>query len=457
VTPKPFHEDDGDETGKELATAVHQQKFDPTLESNAAFLFAVTEGPDTGLQFVLDPAKSPRVLVGQSPVCELRLTDKSVSRRHAAIELVGTSVRITDTGSTNGTFINGVCVTEARLFGGETLKLGADVIAVARTTGAVSEPHSTTARFGKVLGASLEMRRLYALCQRLAAATMPVIIEGEPGTGKEALAEAIHEVGPRSGAPFVVFDCAAVAAVDMEAELFGYEAGAVPGAQERHIGVLEQASGGTLLIDEIGDLAPALQPRLLRVLEGGEFRRLGGQAPIRADVRILGATRRNLDREVEAGRFRDDLYHRLAVGRIELPPLRHRRGDVGVLATAFWQELGGSGPLPPELIARWNEYAWPGNVRELRNAVARFLAMGELAADRPAAAPPRDQDSVAAVVDEVIAEAMPLVRARQRVVDAFEQRYLEAMLARHGGIVTRAAAAAGIARRHFQRLRARPR
>jgi DNA-binding NtrC family response regulator len=260
----------------------------------------------------------------------------------------------------------------------------------------------------------------------------------------------------------------------MEAELFGHERGAFTGAHHRHIGMLEQAHQGTLLIDEIGDLDLSLQPKLLRAIERGEFRRIGGDRAIRVDVRILAATRRNLDLEVEAGRFRDDLFHRLAVGRIELPPLRRRRGDVGLLAREFCRELGGKdGDLSPALLARWEEQAWPGNVRELRNAVARYLALGEHPMSEPdggagdaatparAAAPAIASDpgssAIGALVGRVLAEGLPLVRARQEVVAAFEEQYLETMLARHGGIVTRAAAAAGIARRHFHRLRARPR
>jgi DNA-binding NtrC family response regulator len=322
--------------------------------------------------------------------------------------------------------------------------------------------------FGPVLGTSREMRRLYPLCERLAASIIPVVIEGETGTGKEALAEAIHAEGARAGGPFVVFDCTAVPASMMEAELFGHERGAFTGAVQKHAGVLEQAHGGTLLIDEIGDLDLTLQPKLLRAIERGEFRRIGGQQSIRVDVRILAATRRNLDREVELGRFRDDLFHRLAVGRIELPPLRHRRGDIALLANAFALQLGGSAAtLPAHLLSKWEDHPWPGNVRELRNAVARYLALGEqLAAEMASAqsAPggpfvesrPEDDD-VARVVERVVGEGMQLVSARQQVIDAFERRYLEAMLARHHGVVTHAAAAAGIARRHFQRLRARPR
>jgi DNA-binding NtrC family response regulator len=367
--------------------------------------------------------------------------------------------------STNGTWVNGVSIMEALLRGGEHVRVGDNVLLVERDPAKESEVLPRRTSFGRVIGASREMRRVYGLCEPLAASTIPVVIEGETGTGKEALAEALHETGPRASGPFVVFDCTAVPSTLMEAELFGHERGAFTGATNKHAGVLEQAHGGTLLIDEIGDLDLALQPKLLRALERGEYRRIGGERSMRVDVRVIAATRRNLDREVEAGRFRDDLYHRMAVCRIELPPLRHRRGDVPTLAKAFCHDLGGDAArIPAHLIAKWDDYSWPGNVRELRNAVIRYLALGEKLSgtmhSTSAISMPSERDplhDVATVAQRVISEGLPLVVARRMVVEAFEQRYLEATLARHGGVVTHAAAASGIARRHFQRLRARPR
>ena len=466
MPPRPFHEDSSS------ASTVHQQRFDLSDLAEASFSLTAVEGPDRGLVFVLEAPGTPRALLGTGPACEFRLTCRAVSRRHAELEVFGTKARIADVGSTNGTWVNGVSIVEARLGGGEHVKIGDDVFLVQRHTPATREALPTAQSFGRVLGSSVEMRRLYALCARLSSSSIPIIIEGETGTGKEALAESLHEQGPRAQKPFVVFDCTAISPSMMEAELFGHERGAFTGAVNRHAGVLEQAHEGTLLIDEIGDLDLALQPKLLRAIERGEFRRIGADRPTRVDVRILAATRRNLDLEVEAGRFRDDLFHRLAVGRIELPPLRRRRGDVAVLARAFWKALGGDeGALSPALIGRWEEHSWPGNVRELRNAVARFLALGDQPAFAHSAAPESrpgveakgtnpamtEGESVARVVEQVLAEGFPLVRAREKVVSAFEERYLETMLARHGGVVARAAEAAGIARRHFHRLRARTR
>jgi DNA-binding NtrC family response regulator len=310
------------------------------------------------------------------------------------------------------------------------------------------------------------MRRLYPLCERLAQSRFPLIIEGETGTGKEVLGESLHELGPRAAGPFVVFDCTAVPPNLMEAELFGHERGAFTGAVMARKGFFEQAHGGTLFIDEIGDLEIAMQAKLLRAIERSEIRRLGGEV-VQVDVRILAATRRDLDAEVQVGRFRDDLFHRLAVARIELPPLRRRRGDIPVLASHLCEQLGGDPQLlPREIVARWEDYGWPGNVRELRNTVARHLALGELAnldpehwsqtlrkvADAAAGAEPPSVDDL---MEEVL--RLPLGEARQRLVDEFERRYIARMLQNNGGNVTRAAESAGVARRYFQTIKARHR
>jgi DNA-binding NtrC family response regulator len=348
--------------------------------------------------------------------------------------------------------VDGVCVGDAYLEGGEAVRIGATVLLVARRNRTTPPEIPAATSFGRVVGASAEMRRLYPLCAKLAASTVPVVIEGETGTGKEVLAEALHEEGPRARRPFVVFDCTAVPPNLVESELFGHERGAFTGAVQSRKGVFEQADGGTLLIDEIGDLALALQPKLLRAIERAQIRRVGGDRSIEVHVRILAATRRDLDHEVAAGLFRDDLFHRLAVARIELPPLRARHGDVPTLVAHFCGSLGADpSALGAELLRRWEDYPWPGNVRELRNAVARHLALGELATDTASGEHPKAWD----LIERVLEMDLPLSEARDRVVEEFERRYLERVLARNKGVVTDAARASGVARRHFQRLRAR--
>jgi two-component system, NtrC family, response regulator HydG len=435
-------------------TAAFRQ-FSPSIVPDLAFRVVVERGPDAGAELIVDGHDPAPVLVGTSPVCALRLEDKTVSRRHLALEIDDNRLRLSDLGSTNGTRVQGVLATDVRLEGGEAVEIGGTKLRVeARASVGGTEPPPIAA-FGRYIGASTEVRKLYPLFQKLASSTIPVIIEGETGTGKEMLAEARHECGPRGHGPFVVFDCTAVPPSLMESELFGHERGAFSGAVAGRKGVFEQAHGGTLLIDEIGDLDLALQPKLLRAIERSEFRRVGGERLIHADVRVLSATRRDLDRMVQQGAFRDDLFHRLAVTRVELPPLRRRRGDIEMLAHHFWREMGGaSGGPGVKQLQRWSNYPWPGNIRELKNAVARALALGTLA-ELPRAATPAEPTDARDLVERVIAQRLPLGPARALVIEAFERRYVEWALGEHGGNVAQAAAAAGVARRYFQILKTR--
>jgi DNA-binding NtrC family response regulator len=433
-----------------LATAISPLSVAAPARQTRAFVAHVVTGPDAGKLFAVDVSRG-RVLLGQSPACTVRLDDPTVSRRHAAFDLVGAALRLSDLGSTNGTFVNGVRAFEVALSGGETIHVGATVLRLEPGEES-TEPATEQARFGHFIGGSPEIRRLYPTMQRIAASDIPVVIEGETGTGKEVLAESLHELGPRATGPFVVFDCTTVAANLMEATLFGHERGAFTGALTSSPGLFEQADGGTLFIDEIGDLDVALQAKLLRAIERAEVRRIGGRQWIRVNVRVMAATRRDLDREVQAGRFRDDLFFRLAVARIELPPLRHRRKDISLLAAYFWEQLGGEpAALTGDLLNRIEDYDWPGNVRELRNAIARRIALGELS--RPA---PRSPAATATdPIQEIIALDLPFPIARDKVIALFEQRYVGHVLARHGGNVTRAAHASGVGRRYFQTIRGR--
>jgi transcriptional regulator with GAF, ATPase, and Fis domain len=290
-----------------------------------------------------------------------------------------------------------------------------------------------------------------------------VIIEGETGTGKEVLAESLHEMSGSTG-PFVVFDCTTVSPSLVEAELFGHERGAFTGAVNSRAGVFEEADGGTLFIDEIGDLELPLQAKLLRAIDRGEVKRVGGNKSIKVQARILSATRRDLDKEVAAGRFRDDLFHRLAVARIELPPLRERTGDIALLARRFAQEMGEPDALSAEVLARFEASAWPGNVRELRNAVARHIALGDDEIARRGAGENRALASTAARgVASTAAGAdwlvpllsLPFPIARRKTLEEFERRYVEGSIAAHGGNVSAAARASGLALRYFRLVKAR--
>lgn len=417
-----------------------------TVSVEPKLRLAVTRGPDAGKVFVLDGTEAPRVLLGTSPACELALTDRQVSRRHLSLELSGGVLRIRDLDSTNGTVVHGVSVIEARLRGGETIGVGETEIEVLRGEEEGEPFVSDDTGFGRYLGRSDVMRRLYPTCARLAAADVPLVIEGETGTGKELLAEAIHEASKRAGGPFVVFDCAASSGPGAEAVLFG--SGDQPG-------LFEEANGGTLLIDEIAELDAELQPKLLRAIDKGIIRRVAGATATPVDVRVVASTRRDLDREVGEGRFREDLFFRVAVTRIELPPLRRRTGDVELLAAHFWAKAtGDDGSAPPRgAVERMLGYEWPGNVRELANFVARLYAVGETRGGKAAPPPAPGADFIGAV----IAEHLALGPARDKVIAEFERRYVEDAYERNGRNVTRAAEAAGIARRYFRALRARQR
>ncbi len=443
---------------------VQRSRVPRPMEADQRFELHVIQGPDRGGSLTVDLAKPAPLLIGTSPACDLRLSDPHASRRHASVELRDALLVLRDLGATNGTYVNRVRVFEAGLEGGERVTVGETELEVRRCAPAAASPLPTAQSFGGVLGQSPVMRRLFPLCERLAKSDVSLVVEGETGTGKEVLAEALHEASGRARGPFVVFDCTAVAPSLLEAALFGHERGAFTGATERRAGVFEEADGGTLLIDEIGDLELSLQPKLLRAIERGEVRRVGGAAWIRVDVRVIAATRRDLDREVQAGRFRDDLFFRIAVARVELPALRKRQGDVPLLAQRFWAQLGGQGELPQDFLERHEGYEWPGNVRELHNAVARRIALGEGAGEAlglvRAAAPEGSLGAGGAgepgdAVERILALDLSLPLSRQKLVDEFEARYLERVLKKHGGHVTRAAEASGIAKRYFQQLRAR--
>ncbi|MFO0738588.1 MAG: sigma 54-interacting transcriptional regulator [Labilithrix sp.] len=395
-----------------------QRSEETSEEASGAFVFTVIDGPDRGAVHAVDVASCPRMLVGKSVTCALRLDDAEVSRRHASLRPEGRGIVVTDLGSTNGTYVNEVAIREALLVGGETLRFGRTVLAVSRGSGAVFALTSDTS-FGRMLGASREMRLLYPLLARLAATDEPLLLEGETGTGKELCAEELHACSPRGAERFVVLDTYALPPDDLERQI-----------SEVSI------TRATVYVKEVAALPFGLQ-------------RLLARRPTSA--RFVFGTRRDLDREVERGTFSEDLLVRLAPRRAELPPLRDRIGDVQLLARAFWDGLAGPGePLPPDFTSRFQRYRWPGNVRELAIAVAARFQRGELARWDPVALSGDETDTIGAVVDR----ELPLVDARQLVVDELERRYVRHMLARHGS-TREAARAADVGVRYFQILRAR--
>jgi transcriptional regulator with PAS, ATPase and Fis domain len=415
----------------------------------------VIEGPDRGVQRRLGPAG---MRLGTGVGCDLRLTDRTVSRLHGEIRRAGGAIRIIDSGSTNGTYVDGVRVHIAELAAGARIRMGESVLAVAPAGERCSVELSARHRFGDVIGASVEMRRLYGILERVAPTDSSVLIQGETGTGKEMVARSVHDASPRARQPFVVVDCGAIAENLIESELFGHVRGAFSGAVGDRRGLIEEADGGTLFLDEIGELPPSLQPRLLRVLETFEVRRVGSNASRRVDVRVVAATNRPLAHAINAGTFREDLYYRLAVVELELPPLRARREDIALLAEHFFRRYAGDKePVPPELLSSLSSRAWPGNVRELRNYIERSVSMGVTHAARPELAAPAAVGAVpAAEAAEALAPVvpihLPLKDARAAWTEQFELLYVKALLGKTEGNVTRAAELAGINRRSLQRL-----
>jgi DNA-binding NtrC family response regulator len=423
---------------------------DRASDTGCAFRIAVIDGPDAGKAIEVGPAAPAPVLLGKSAACELVLADARVSRRHVSLEASGGALRVLDLTSTNGTQVNGVRVADASLRGGELLRIGDTTLRVELLDARAKSPLWPVESFGRLLGSSVSMRRMYPLLQKLAASTLPLVIEGETGTGKELCAESIHEMGPRKAAPFVVFDCAAHGTKQLEAVLFGEQ-------EPAREGLFEQANGGTLLVDEIAELPLVLQAKLLRVLDRGEFSRVHGDGWLHADVRVITTTRQNLEREVERGRFREDLYFRIAAARIALPPLRDRANDAPLLAQHFWTQVAGAGDraMPSDLLEAYGEgYAWPGNVRELRHVVLRKAALGD--SDDEALATSKATGALgSALYADLFDAGASFSSARAQVIAEFEKSFVERVLAKHGGNVSRAAAASGIARRYFQILRTR--
>lgn len=311
-------------------------------------------------------------------------------------------------------------------------------------------------KFGNMVGNSAPMLQLFGRLRRAAASDATVLLEGETGTGKEASALAIHENSRRTAGPFVVVDCSSIPAQLLESELFGYERGAFTGAVTQRVGAFEAANGGTVFLDEIAELSLDLQPKILRALEARKFRRLGSNVYLPFDARVVAATNRILREEVAANRFRSDLYYRLAVVSLKIPPLRERGEDLPELVEEILTRLealdseAAQAIRNPEFMALLGRYRWPGNVRQLRNYIERRVALGESVP--PPGAEPSLPPPPPANTEPQIAVDQPLKEAREEWNSIFELRYLEALLARHGDNISAAARAAGVNRVHFYRL-----
>ena len=339
--------------------------------------FSVAKGRDKGKELVLQKAV---VTIGTLPTNDLTVTDTTVSRSHAAVEEKSDGYVIRDLDSTNGTFLDGVRVREAFLAPGSVIRLGETEIVFSPLEERIEVPKSEASSFGELIGGSSPMQEVYGILERVSGTDVTVLIEGETGTGKELAAKALHSHSKRAQGPFVVFDCGAVAPNLIESELFGHEKGAFTDAARLRQGVFELADNGTIFLDEIGELSLELQPKLLRALDQREAKRVGSDKPVSFNVRVIAATNRDLEQEVKAGRFREDLFYRLSVVRLAMPPLRKRKEDIETIAShllaGISKEIGKKVTgLSSEAGNALAAYSWPGNVRELRNILGRAAAL----------------------------------------------------------------------------------
>ncbi|MCC6558626.1 MAG: sigma 54-interacting transcriptional regulator, partial [Polyangiaceae bacterium] len=387
------------------------------------------------------------VSVGTAPANELVLADPTVSRHHFSITATPEGFLLRDLGSSNGTWIGQTRILTGYVDDGARVRAGRTTLRVDLLDEDICEPLSPEDRFGPLLGASDGMRRIFAALPRIAQSESTVLIEGETGTGKGVLAAAIHEAGARAAGPFVVLDCAAIAPTLIESELFGHVKGAFTGASADRAGAFEQANGGTIFIDEIGELPLDMQPKLLRALEERTVKRVGGNHRVKIDARVIAATNRDLRAEVNRGSFRADLFYRLNVMRIPIPPLRERPGDVERLARHFYAELMPDRPIPGELLEAFRRQAWPGNVRELRAAVERAVLLDDLALM-----------ALEGGAGQGAAEAfdfdprVPFRVAKQKAADRWEERYMRELLTLARGNLSEASRVARMDRSHLRAL-----
>jgi DNA-binding NtrC family response regulator len=414
----------------------------PRNTSPDGAVLVVLSGASKGATLTIPGSASATITIGKSDENDLVLRDETVSRKHLELTRVPQGLRVRDLGSTNGTRVGGAEIEEAIAQAGTILRVGDVEVLVGVAIDRVAVPTSTSDRFELALGKSEAMRRVFGVLERVAPTTASVLLTGETGTGKDVLARSIHQRSKRGA--FEVVDCGAIVPSLMESELFGHERGAFTGAVSSRAGAFERAAGGTLFLDELGELPLELQPKLLRVLEARSFRRIGGDALIQADVRIVAATSRDLRAEVSAGRFREDLYYRLAVVALEVPPLRKRREDLPLLVESFVSDKKPSAALLSAFLA----YPWPGNVRELRNVLERAAATSrgsEL--ELPDFPPTREvaEEPASATYDP----SLTYRETRARFEAGFEKSYVRWLLQRHAGNVSAAAREAKMDRTHL--------
>jgi two-component system, NtrC family, nitrogen regulation response regulator GlnG len=411
----------------------------PSAPEAAKLLLVVRTGPSAGAQLMLEKGT---YRVGKSEGNDLVLQDRAVSGTHLVIEVLPGGVRLKDNGSTNGSYCEGMRFTNVEPRPGAVILIGRTHLLLSPANDSSPRPLS----FGALVGSSPPMRQLFSRLARVAPTDTDVLIEGETGTGKDLCAQAIHAASGRRTAPLVVCDLASISPTLFESELFGHVKGAFTGALSQRAGAFERANGGTLFLDEIGDLPEDTQPRLLRALEQRQVKRVGANVYRTVDVRVIAATNRHLEADIASGRFREDLYHRLAVVEIRMPPLRERPEDIPPLVDALLAKLGKEpNALTEATRSKLAAYPWPGNVRELRNVVERAVSLGsDVDLEEPKPPPPSSRSRVRA--------DRPFKEAKDDLVGAFERDYVADLLAQNAGNISKAARQAGIDRVHLYRL-----
>jgi DNA-binding NtrC family response regulator len=415
---------------------------------------SVVSGPDEGAEVPL----SGIVEVGSDLACTLVLHDSAVSRKHLLVSSAEGRVVVKDLGSRNGTVFGGARIKEAEIPVGGVLTLGHTSLCILSRWYVREVAPSRATNFHSLIGESVAMREVFAVLERAADADVPVLVEGESGTGKELAARSLHEGSSRAKAPYVVFDCGSVPADLAESELFGHKKGAFSGATSDRDGAFQRADGGTICLDELGELPLDLQPKLLRVLESGEVRPVGSDVPKKVDVRVVASTNRDLFAETRRGTFRSDLFYRLEVVRVRMPPLRSRPEDIPLIAKRLLDgKLAPGDKIAGPNLKKLMAYAWPGNVRELRNVLARAVTL--------AGKPPVEfanlvinlgpaSKSPATIGSELpgISSNVPYKEAKAQLLQSFDELYVSSLLDRHKGNVSKAAEAAGLSRKHLYDL-----
>lgn len=397
------------------------------------------------------PIGSGVVVLGAGADADVVLEDRAVSRRHLRVTVVAEGVHVEDLDSRNGSFYSEHRFTGMTLALGASVRLGETEVRF-EADGVALESSVTAPRmaardsYGELFGVSPPMRRLFALLERLEGSLVPVLVEGESGTGKELVARALHEHSQVRNGPLVVVNCGSLDRALVRSELFGYRRGAFTGAVGESLGAIGEADGGTLFLDEVGELPLDVQPVLLRVLETGSYTRVGESKERPVRLRVVSATNRSLEEEVEAGRFRSDLFFRLMVVLLRLPPLRERREDLGPLVGHLTKKLGLE-PLPDAAFERLRERSYPGNVRELRNLLASYGAVGVLPEGRGA---PRG--ALEAALEERVDFERPYSDFKDELVELATRLYLARLLEKTGGNLSEASRVSGLQRGYLRSL-----